>query len=92
MELKETMSSEEAAKVLPYSVEHINLLCRQGKIRAKKPFGRWSIDASHVRELAGVDDFKVEKEASKKEIVEKEALETVGERHDEQPKGVELDI
>lgn len=82
MEPKETMSSEEAAVILNYSVEHVNLLCRKGKIRAKKPFGRWIIDASHVRELAGIDELREVKEAV-----------AVGEKHgEEQPEGVVLDI
>jgi excisionase family DNA binding protein len=54
MEPKLTMSPEEAAEMLQCSVEHVNLLCRQGKIKAKKPFGRWVINAQHVKELAGV--------------------------------------
>jgi hypothetical protein len=80
---KPTMSSEEATEFLPYSVEHINLLCRQGKIKAKKPFGRWILDAEDVKRKAGIEE--------EAEVLE--VKEASGEQHEkDQPKGDFLDI
>jgi len=78
MEPKETMTPEETAAILQYSTEHINLLCRQGKIKATKPFGRWIIDAKHVRKLAGLDDIELEVKVEASEVGEKDGTEHQG--------------
>ena len=54
MEPQETMSTEEAAKILQCSENHINWLCRQGQLKASKPFGRWIVNAHDVRVKAGL--------------------------------------
>lgn len=41
---KETLSTKQAAEILHCTQSHANLLCRQGKIKAIRPFGHWMID------------------------------------------------
>ena len=61
MEPQETMSTEEAAKILQCSENHVNWLCRQEVkqpgtgLKAKKPFGRWIVNAHDVRVKAGLE-------------------------------------
>lgn len=42
------MDSDDAQKILGYSVQHIQRLCRQGKLRAKKIGKYYWIDYQHV--------------------------------------------
>ena len=61
MEPQETMSTEQAAKILQCSENHVNWLCRQEKkkpgtgLKAEKPFGRWIVNAHDVRVKAGLE-------------------------------------
>lgn len=81
MEPKQTMTPEEAAAVLTCSTEHVNLLCRQGKIKAKKPFGRWIINREHVMELAGLDNSEIKVEEKASIVGEKDGKEHQGEEN-----------
>jgi hypothetical protein len=60
METKPTMSTEEAAAILQCSENHVNWLCRNKKLKAKKPFGRWIVDSLDVLEKAGLTEEKSE--------------------------------
>lgn len=40
----ETITTKQAAQMLHCTTNHVNLLCRKGKIKAVRPFGVWIID------------------------------------------------
>lgn len=56
MKDKQFLTSHEVAEMLGYTVEYVNWLCRQGKLKAKKPLGRWRIYSTAVVQLLGEDE------------------------------------
>lgn len=48
------LTAPEVAAILRCSETHINRLCRGGKLKAIKPFGKWLVDKTALYQMFGI--------------------------------------